>query len=290
MKKIIFLVSVLFVECISGYVSIPKGLSVEFHTGMSSSKWYKPAWTQENAIWKQIKESYDAYVNNIEYDSEPRIPKIIHQIWIGSPLPKKYRNWQKSWKKHHPDWEYKLWTDKDIEEFGLVNKHWYDKTPNYGQKADIARYEILYRLGGVYVDMDFECLQPLDVFHYALDFYIGIAQREKFSLFNGLIGSVPGHPVLKESIEAMNLDVKNHPHPRLNISYTTGTRYLTKCFLRKLDNSGRCVAFPSNYFYPWPWYRKLEKKPQQIMRWIKPESFAIHHWAESWFYQPLLRL
>ena len=291
MRKVIFFISFLFVGFINGQESpILKGFGLPFHAGMTSSQWYKPMWVQENATWKRIKNLYDTYaVNNIEYDQQPRIPKIIHQIWIGSPLPRKYYRWQKSWQEHHPDWEYKLWTDKDIEEFGLTNKHWYDKTPNLAQKADIARYEILYRFGGVYVDTDFECLQPLDVFHHTCDFYTGIAQWHRFKLFNGLIGSAPGNPILKECIETMNLNVKHHPDPRINVTYTTGPWYLTRCFLQKEGDSGRCVAFPSNYFYPWPWILKNEKRPQQIVRWIKPESFAIHHSEESWFKQPLLR-
>ena len=289
MKKFIFFAFFLFVECISGQdISIPKGFGVEFHIGMSSSRWYKPDWTQENAIWKQIKESYDTYVDNIEYDSEPRIPKIIHQIWIGGPLPTKFHNWQKSWKKHHPDWEYKLWTDKEIKEFGLINKHWYDKTPNPGQKANIVRYEVLYRLGGVYVDIDFECLQPLDIFHHTCDFYVGIFQRQEFYLQNALMGSIPGNPILKECIETMNLDLKLHPDPRMNSIYTSGCKHLTRCFLQKAKDSGKCVAFPSNYFYPWPWYQKNEKESSR-KRWVKPESFAIHYSAESWFKKPLLR-
>ena len=289
MKKLIFFTSFLFVGCISGQdIPISKGFGVSFHTAMSSSKWYKPVWIQKNTTWKRIKNLYDTYVvNNIEYDPQPRIPKVIHQIWVGSPLPQKYYRWQESWQKYHPDWEYKLWTDKDIEEFGLTNKHWYDKTPNYGQKADIARYEILYRLGGVYADMDFECIQSLDIFHHTCDFYTGIGQSPHFRLFNGLIGSAPGSPVLKECIETIDLNEKYASDPRMNIIHTTGPWHLTRCFLRKAESSGKCVAFPSNYFYPCP--IRHEHNPQKIAQWIRPESFAIHHWAGSWASQPLLR-
>ena len=289
MKKVIyFFIFSLFGSINGQNIPILKWFGVPFHVGMKCSKWYQPIFIQESD-WQQVKNLYDTYVvNDIKYDPQPRIPKIIHQIWIGSPLPQEYYRWQKSWQQYHPDWEYKLWTDKDIEEFGLVNKHWYDKTPNYGQKADIARYEILYRLGGVYVDMDFECLQPFDVFHHTCDFYAGIAQWWYFRLFNGLIGSVPGNPILKECIDTMNLDIEHNSDPRRNVTYTTGPEHLTRCFLQQASNSGRCVAFPSSYFYSWPWNLKEENSPQQIMRWVSPESFAIHHWAESWFNQPLL--
>jgi len=284
------LLSFLLIKSINSQETLPRGFRVSFHAGMTSSQWYRPIWVQQNTVWQQVKRLYDTYIIQCsEEDLELRIPKIIHQIWIGSPLPQKYERLQQSWKEHHPDWEYILWTEKDIEEFGLTNKYWYDKTPNYAQKADIVRYEVLYRFGGVYADIDFECLKPLDVLHHMCDFYTGIAQWWRFRLFNGLIGSAPGHPILKECIDSMNLDIKHHPNPRLNVTYTTGPEHLTRCFIQKANESGRCVAFPSNYFYSWPWTRKHENSQQQIMRWIKPESFAIHYWAESWFHQPLLR-
>ncbi len=33
-----------------------------------------------------------------------------------------------------------------------------------GVKSDLLNREIIYRFGGVYVDVDYECLQSLDVF------------------------------------------------------------------------------------------------------------------------------
>ena len=36
----------------------------------------------------------------------------------------------------------------------------FDRAETYAQKADIARYEVVHRFGGVYVDTDMECLRP----------------------------------------------------------------------------------------------------------------------------------
>jgi len=273
--------------------SIPKKFGVPFHVGMKNSFWYHPKLAEKDVMWQQVKNLYDTYViDKVEYAEQVRIPKIIHQIWLGGPLPKKYYDWQKTWQKHHPDWEYKLWNEKDIEEFGLVNKHWYDQTPNLGQKSDIARYEILYRIGGLYVDTDFECTWPFDVFHLTSDFYAGIMQwNTGFRLCNALIGSVPGHPILKACIETMNIDTKHHRDPRVNITYTTGPSHLTACFTQEASNGGRAVAFPVGYFYPWPWYKRKrgqhdKNKRKKILQWVRTETFAIHHWEESWFSQP----
>ena len=81
----------------------------------------------------KAKESYETFwVNNLQIDSSPRIPKIIHQIWLGSPFPEKYKVLQQSWKKYHPDWTYILWTEKEIKDFGLTNRERFDKAKIYG--------------------------------------------------------------------------------------------------------------------------------------------------------------
>lgn len=36
----------------------------------------------------------------------------------------------------------RLWTDADVEAFGLENKEAYEAAGNFGQKSDILRYEV----------------------------------------------------------------------------------------------------------------------------------------------------
>ena len=81
------------------------------------------------------------------------IPKIIHQIWLG---PNKQPDiWMNSWKNNYinkyPEWTYKLWTEQEIDELNLINKKQYENEKFYNGKSDIARYEILYRFGGVFM-------------------------------------------------------------------------------------------------------------------------------------------
>jgi len=93
------------------------------------------------------------------------IPKIIHQTW-HSPVYDSDQGSPESWRQHNPDWEYRFWTDADLEEFvrtefpGFLEL--YRRYPNNVQRADLARYMLLYRFGGVYADMDTHCLGRLD--------------------------------------------------------------------------------------------------------------------------------
>ncbi len=80
------------------------------------------------------------------------IPKIIHQIWLGDgDVPIKYLSFIDSWKSHHPDWEYHLWTVDHL--IPLRNQRSYDQTTDVVQKTNIVRYEVLYQYGGIYVEL-----------------------------------------------------------------------------------------------------------------------------------------
>lgn len=255
-----------------------------FHAAMSNSSKYSEKNANTDSCLIKIRKLYDTYaVQNLGYISTPRIPKIIHQIWLGSPFPEKYIYFQNTWRLHHPDWKYILWTEKEIEEFGLVNKEAYDESTNYGQKSDIARYEILYRMGGLYVDTDFECLKNFEILHHCFDFYAGTEYGTSFYAFNGLIASVPGNKILKKCIDTINIHVKHSASLSWNILHTTGPLFFSDC-IRKLINDpeiGRCVIFPVNYFYPWPYF-EADKGYEENKVWIRPETFAMHHWHVSW--------
>ena len=87
-----------------------------------------------------------------------KIPKKIHQVWIGEKEPPAWCvKFGEEMQAMHPDWEYKLWNESNIPK--LVNQDIYDKLPKhrYCFKSDIIRYEIVYKYGGVYADMDMFC-------------------------------------------------------------------------------------------------------------------------------------
>ena len=91
-------------------------------------------------------------------------------------------------------WTHVLWTDAEVAPLldSLRNKQAYLAAPNYGQKADILRYELLQRHGGIYMDVDMECVRSLDGLHGqgGPAFYTGFSITGTVELNNGLIGCV----------------------------------------------------------------------------------------------------
>ncbi|MBA3751394.1 hypothetical protein H0X06_01150 [Candidatus Dependentiae bacterium] len=231
---------------------------------------------------------------------KPVIPKIIHHIWLG-PLtpPAVFKESQKSIKKYHPEWEYKLWTDADIPKLKLYNQKFYDLSKNYGEKADIVRYEILYTYGGIYLDVDFICLKPLDIL-LQYDLWASIQPIDcRGDIANGIIGSIPGHPILQDCIYTLEDDWytfnKETSCPikaaKASVFDKVGPRHFQKSFMKFVNEEAKnIIAFPTSFFYPVDFRNRLVmvKTPttgrtEKIQSYIKPETFAIHYWAGSWW-------
>mmetsp|Transcript_52484 Transcript_52484/g.94317 ORF Transcript_52484/g.94317 Transcript_52484/m.94317 type:complete len:515 (-) Transcript_52484:125-1669(-) len=97
------------------------------------------------------------------------VPKIIHQTWKDKQLPPAFENWSKSWQECLPDWEFRLYTDEDNRNYIKQNfPEFLETYDNYDaniKRVDAVRYAYLAVDGGLYVDLDIECLRdPYSLF------------------------------------------------------------------------------------------------------------------------------
>lgn len=185
----------------------------------------------------------------IKYDD---IPKLIHMIWLG-PFPAPYE-WIDTWKPfcEKYNWTFKLWREKDIDAFGLINKTQFDDSVSYQQKSDIARYEILYRLGGMYLDTDMVYLGNDLSNHLPLEskMFIGCIESPSPSLnktigspyiANGWFVAPPRHQILKRCISLIPERVK------INTKHTfikTGPTLINLCVKEPI------IIIPTEYIFP----------------------------------------
>lgn len=233
----------------------------------------------QNPKWQILRVLYDknyVFAENKEYQI---IPKKIHQIWLGSTIPSTFKKLTETWQKYNPDWEYKLWTDDNIDDIDIPDRKLFNSIKNMGQKSDYLRYHILNQFGGVYADTDFECLKPFDPLLY-LDFFVGVGYPSDVELYIGLMGSIPGHPILQQIVHSLhhwsNLDGDKWQ----NVFNTTGTYFFTRNFFAIVRGFKRgIVAFPTDFFYPFP---NNVRKNGNSHDYIQPNSYALHHWAVSW--------
>lgn len=158
------------------------------------------------------------------------VPALIHQIWLGDKQPP--IKLIQSWRLLHPYFKHIVWTDEKVKTLKLHNQKIYDWLRSPTMKADLLRYELLYQLGGVYVDVDFLCLRPV---HDLLKYPFFAVQdsywwARKGYIANGLLGCIPQHPLmglLVNNFRNINLKSKTG-HGAL----TTGPKYLTETWLK----------------------------------------------------------
>jgi mannosyltransferase OCH1-like enzyme len=241
----------------------------------------KPYPLVEPEIWELVSSRFNAFQNNGLSEVKP-IPKIIHQIWIGSPVPDVYKTFINSWKLHNPDWEYILWDDKKIKQLNLKNKKAFNLSPSFGIKSDIARYEILYRFGGIYVDTDFECLKDFTPITSNCSFFAGHSNGLKINILNGIIGSSPYNTFFEELLDKTKEPLFSNDGMKV-INYS-GPGLFTSLFMAHLTSNENAVLFPSVYFYPYPNYDLSKNLPLEAIKktYIQSESYAIHYWEASW--------
>ena len=210
------------------------------------------------------------------------IPEKLHMIWVGdeSKCPHK---WIKTWRDNHPDWEFKLWGNKELNELDWRTKKQMEQFIAKGQWAGVAdcmRYEILFEHGGIYVDADSASLKPMDDFlRHAELFAVYENEVHRPGLIaNTYIGSVPGNPILKEMIELIaskrninRLWTWKPPFYKISDPWrTSGPQPFTRAINR---NRQHATIWPSILFFP-QHHLQQESRKQNI-------SYADHYWGST---------
>lgn len=200
------------------------------------------------------------------------IPKKIHQIWLGGPVPETFAGYAKRWQEMHPGWEYRLWREEDLR--WLEHLEEFERVRHFATKANIARYEIVARHGGVYLDMDFEPLKPLDPLLQGESMLVCPECPEL--LANGFFAAAPDHPVLKYVLSQLSESIA------ANAGATSpemcGPVFFTRAVRRASAITGAsCRWLDRRYFYP---YNHDQPEFDDVPDF--PGAFAVHRWAKSW--------
>jgi inositol phosphorylceramide mannosyltransferase catalytic subunit len=191
------------------------------------------------------------------------IPHTIHRIWFGpDAMPADFVRYGETWREHHPDWEMLLWTDEALPELRYPDA--LERCRNHGERSDLVRYELLARVGGVYVDTDMECLRPIDPL---TDVPALAGETRPGKLGNAVLGAVPGHPAIEELLQRARRGV-GHGHTAVS----TGPLLVTEV-LRDRDD---VRIFPPTVFYPF--HQRLQ--PDKDLG--RSEAYTVHHMEVSW--------
>lgn len=210
------------------------------------------------------------------------IPKIIHQTWKTDKVPTKWKGYVKKVRSLNPDWEYRLWTDEGNEDF--VKEYFPDfletfmNFPKNIMRADVIRYLLMYKYGGVYLDLDYEFLEPFNFGEHEviLPLERSIAYGDdRNQLGNCVFASVAGHQFWKDAIESL----KQNP-PQIS-EYTEVVEATEPMFLNRIynENSYEGIHTPERMIYHPPSPNR-EKAAEAIRN--NGISVGIHHPWGSW--------
>jgi hypothetical protein len=234
-----------------------------------------------------VKHGYKLYVTTDDYwEGNPyptwyfvkEIPRIIYFTWVSpDPLPERFQKYIDGWKVLMPDYRIEqISLDNVIKSpfvMEAISRKLFSVAGHYG------RCERLLATGGIYFDIDIEAVKRFDDL---LGQRFFVASEAPHRVNNACIGSMPGHPFLKECISFMDKIVFHDPGP-LGIEIETGPQMFTtiaKKYGWKEEDKTQLLdeisVFSSKFFYPYYFNQKYHPGCAESF------TYAIHHWAKTW--------
>jgi UDP:flavonoid glycosyltransferase YjiC (YdhE family)/glycosyltransferase involved in cell wall biosynthesis len=231
--------------------------------------------------------------------SRPGIPRIIHQTWKRDQVPGEWRPYQERWRALHPDWEYRLWTDADLHAFIREHYGWflpiYEGYTDPIMRADAARYFLLFHFGGLYADLDYECLRPFDELLSSHRLVVGLEPAPHMDLpltratglqrllCNALMASEPGHPFWEHVFRQL---VASHKAPEP--LGATGPFMLTHAY-DTYQRQGELSVLPAEQLHPITGDQRWAAMTPEERAAIARVAYGVHHWHNSWCHEPIVR-
>lgn len=206
------------------------------------------------------------------------IPKIIHYCWLGpKPLPDSAKRNIESWRKYCPDYEIKKWTESDIDIKSVKYMEECYASKAWGFVPDVARLQIIYNEGGIYLDTDVELIKSLDPLLHNKAF-MGFENDNIVNLGQGF-GAESHNTLIKKfldqykNIKFINEDGTKNLIPSPEIQ----TEMLKKLGLHKskeIQNVCSATIYPVEYFSGIDYYSGLSTRTEK--------TYSIHHFSGSW--------
>lgn len=203
------------------------------------------------------------------------IPRILHRVVLPPMRPTGHieRFWA-GFRRDNPNWALQTWDDPSPSLWPLTG-HLFEQCLSAAQIADLMRLEILWNVGGVYVDTDCESVRPLDPL-ITTDTGLFLGAEDDVIIGTSVIGSITRHPGIGDCLGAA---LKGFD-PSLPPDRTTGPHLIMSVLAHRSD----VTIYPPYYFYPEPiaaadnfWFVR-----QSASDFVGGGSYVVHRWAASW--------
>ena len=176
------------------------------------------------------------------------IPLDIYQTWNTLELPPKMKECVEKLKRDNPEFKHHLYDDRMCQDFIKNNypsdvAYAYNKLKPGAFKADLWRYCILYKKGGIYLDIKYQCEDGFKLIELTeKDFFVGEYESDESPnpmgvkpelindfVYTGVIVSKPYNSIFNIAIQKICNNVKTKYYDKF-ITGQTGPALLRRCF------------------------------------------------------------
>lgn len=255
-------------------------------------------------------------INNVQHN----FPKIIFQTWKSKKLmPDNMTYWHNSWINYNKDFNMILWDDDDNRAFIEKYYPWfldiYDNYPETIMRVDAVRYFFLYTYGGIYADLDFECLKSLNPLlndNNEADIILGKMDvnndNKEHDIPNAIMISKPKQLFW---VYVFNELMKNSKIKNESVEFYTGPIMLKNAYLNfksktnkeevndmilqynlNCTNDSNIKIMGSEVLYPLSWSTKQDDRIKflntdynKLTEHVKhkyPNAYTITYWTHTW--------
>ncbi len=227
----------------------------------------------------------EVYFLNCPPNQHVAIPKTIYQTFKTGKLPFINRWYINRFRKKNLSYNYEFYTDERIEgflkdEYGGEVINAYKRIQIGAAKADFFRYAILYKKGGVYLDIDSTIKKNLDEFIMPDDRAIISLENNPGIYVQWALIYEAKHPFIERTLELILENIRENKYPH-DVHQMTGPSVYTKAINECLE------------FNPATPYRILGIDYNGYLKFKLPLAKLIYskgeHWKQQQKTKPVLR-
>lgn len=213
------------------------------------------------------------------------IPKIIYQTFHSEKLRFVTRQFIRLMRLRNPGYRYEFYDDERVdrffkEEFDEEIYNLFSRIDIGAVRADVFRYAVLYKYGGVYLDVDGYAIRDLDKMIRPEDRCIVTHEGNPGLYAQYALVCDKEHPFLKRTLDMVIDNLKHNRHPHDGHKMTGPTVYtaaVNACIAEGITDEYRIWGVDYNGFLN-------PRHPLRKMLYKKGE-----HWREAQRLRPILK-
>jgi len=187
----------------------------ETFINMERERLMKEAYLREEDIRQQRnseeRDKFQSFLKEAGYE----IPLNIFQCWHSDDLPVSVRNSIDNIKRNNPEFTHHLYNDTMCRDFIKSNfeedvLYAYDSLIPYAYRFDLWRYCILYKFGGIYLDVKYQSINDFKFIYLAREEHFCQDLKESgLGIYNAILICKPNNEILLQCIRKVVDNVQN---------------------------------------------------------------------------------